>query len=112
MLPLSNSLAFSAIRLSIGLRWGRNRVSLAWQPIFSFCSPVWVDPTPIVRFFASLGTVVDVLTQMAQPPQQVSQETRAKFQQMREDIRKLTNALQDAESQQSEYSYVYSFKNT
>ena len=43
---------------------------------------------------------------MAAPTQAIAPEVRDKFMQMREDIKKLTNTLQDVESQQSEYTYA------
>jgi hypothetical protein len=45
---------------------------------------------------------------MATPTQGINPEVRQKFTQMREDIKKLTNTLQDVESQQSEYRYALS----
>ena len=43
---------------------------------------------------------------MSGPAQGIPAETRQKFAQMREDIKKITNTLQDVESQHSEYRYV------
>lgn len=42
---------------------------------------------------------------MSAPAQGVNPEVRAKFVQMREDIKKVSNTLQDVEAQQSEYRY-------
>lgn len=42
---------------------------------------------------------------MSGPAQGVNPEVRAKFMQMREDIKKVSNTLQDIEAQQSEYRY-------
>lgn len=44
---------------------------------------------------------------MSGPAQGVNPEVRAKFMQMREDIKKVSNTLQDIEAQQSEYRYEY-----
>lgn len=44
---------------------------------------------------------------MSGPAQGIPTETRQKFAQMREDIKKITNTLQDVESQHSEYRYVF-----
>ena len=43
---------------------------------------------------------------MSAPVQGINPEVRSKFVQMREDIKKITNTLQDIEAQQSEYRYV------
>ena len=43
---------------------------------------------------------------MASQPQSVNPEVRAKFSQMREDVKKVTNRLGDIEAQQAEYAYV------
>jgi len=46
------------------------------------------------------------LDNMAASTQAIAPEVRQKFMHMREDIKKLTNTLQDIEAQQSEYTYV------
>jgi hypothetical protein len=43
---------------------------------------------------------------MASQAQAVNPEIRAKFGQMREDVKKVTNRLGDIEAQQAEYTYA------
>ena len=45
---------------------------------------------------------------MASQPQSVNPEVRAKFSQMREDVKKVTNRLGDIEAQQAEYAIALS----